>query len=549
MSVTASDTVTTVAVEFRQRLRALALGTLVATLVVTLVVTGSGGELVDPAGSRLLVGVAVGHLVCNVALLFARWMPTRMLRWSLEVASAVGVLVVVVLLGVTGGVVSPFAPLMHLHAVVITLLFGVRAGIRAASLLSLAGVWLLSSGPGVLAGVAADAAARVPILESALAPGLRVAVLVGGVWSAVLIVSQLSRLTEFEMRRWLDDLELLRDVTRELDPRNGLGNACDSLARTVLSAGDYCHAVVWMRGEGADLTPAGAASRSRPARPELGAWHLDGRAEPFVSASADPFPHLVRRSDPRPEGLLEAHGPRAPLVVVPLKFDGTLLGVLSATVAAPALGAPHLHAKDLRRLHMVAKEASLLLDNARLQAELESLAVTDMLTGLPNHGFFQQRLSEEAARVERRAKDSQLRPLSVAMIDLDHFKHVNDTYGHPTGDIVLAAVGRTIASALRGEDVACRYGGEEFGVVFSETAAPGAIRACERVRDAIDRLELTTEDGQPLKVTASFGVATVIGGDVDRAGLVAATDRALYAAKHAGRNCIVHADALDDALA
>jgi diguanylate cyclase (GGDEF)-like protein len=255
----------------------------------------------------------------------------------------------------------------------------------------------------------------------------------------------------------------------------------------------------------------------------------------------------VRRSAPRPDALTRVHGEEAALVIVPLQLEGRVLGVVTAEVDRGLTGPPQVTGRDLRRLRLLADEATLLLANATLQAELRDLAVTDALTGLPNHRFLQQRLGEEVDRVSRRAGRGEERSLSVALFDLDHFKAINDTYGHPTGDAVLQAVARTSAGVLRSSDVVCRYGGEEFAVVLVDTNAPEAVRACERIAEALRALELRADDGRPLgRITASFGAATTVGVGLDRAELIAAADRALYAAKREGRDRVRHADDLTD---
>lgn len=536
--------------ELAQRLRALTGVRLAVTVLLGFVIATAGRELVETAGVSLLAGAAAILLTFNLplALLLApsRRRTKRWLRWSFELAALVDVFTIATLLAVTGGVVSPFVPLVHVEVVAVTLVLGFHAGARVAVLLSMAIVWLLSSGPISLGGVAAEAASAEPALGAALTPGIRAVLLLGSVWLAAVTVSRLSRVTENEMRRWLDDLELLREVTRELAPRNGIGNVSDALARMVLSAGDYRDVVVWLRESGNILEPASNASRAQRTETALGGCYLDHSDEQIARSVTAQTPVLVKRSDSRSDALIRAHGVEAPLVIMPLRVQGRLLGVVSATVTTPPLRAPQLRNYDLRRLRLLAEEAALLLDNARLQGELQSLAVTDGLTGLPNHRFFQQRLTEEVSREARRAADGDAHPLSVAMFDLDHFKHVNDAYGHPTGDAVLTAVGRTLEAVLRPADVACRYGGEEFALVLTDTDADGGFQACERIREAIAELELTTDDGQTLTVTASFGVATATGDSLDRSSLIAAADRALYAAKHAGRNRVVHADTLGD---
>ncbi|MCP3164457.1 diguanylate cyclase [Myxococcus qinghaiensis] len=173
---------------------------------------------------------------------------------------------------------------------------------------------------------------------------------------------------------------------------------------------------------------------------------------------------------------------------------------------------------------------------ARRREELLALSRTDALTGLFNRRCFEERLSDEFARSRRYQS-----PLSLVMLDIDHFKRINDTFGHPFGDQVLKAVAQTTRSRLREVDVLARYGGEEFIALLPETGTADALKVCERVREAIAglRVEHVGVDGkrQEVRLTASLGVATVPSADLESSeALLRAADAGLYAAKGAGRN-------------
>jgi diguanylate cyclase (GGDEF)-like protein len=155
------------------------------------------------------------------------------------------------------------------------------------------------------------------------------------------------------------------------------------------------------------------------------------------------------------------------------------------------------------------------------------------LTGALNRRAFRELIGRDIGRARRHS-----RPLSIAMIDVDHFKRFNDTQGHAVGDKVLVVLARTIVSELRTEDFLCRYGGEEFIVALSETHKTGSVRAAERLRAAIADIRLE-HGGEILSITASLGVAT-FGQDGDTIDdLVNAADLALYCAKADGRNRVV----------
>jgi two-component system, cell cycle response regulator len=177
----------------------------------------------------------------------------------------------------------------------------------------------------------------------------------------------------------------------------------------------------------------------------------------------------------------------------------------------------------------------LLLDNARLAQRLRELSTLDGLTRLLNHRAIHDRLAEEVSRSLRYAH-----PLSVILCDLDHFKRVNDSHGHLVGDAALRVAAQALKSCLRGADSLGRYGGEEFLVVLPETGLDASLQAAERLRRRLASRALPVGDGDPLRLTGSFGVATLVelGLEATADGLVSLADTRLYEAKAAGRNCV-----------
>jgi two-component system cell cycle response regulator len=195
----------------------------------------------------------------------------------------------------------------------------------------------------------------------------------------------------------------------------------------------------------------------------------------------------------------------------------------------------------VRQLEVLALQAAESIQRARLFDATERMATTDGLTGLLNHRTFQVRLDEHLLAAQRYG-----RKLSVILCDIDHFKSVNDTWGHPVGDQVLRGVARVLAREARTTDLVARYGGEEFAVVMPETDTDGAMVIAERIRERIG--QLVTETGQgPLRVTMSLGVATFPGDGQEKAGLVERADGCLYHAKRHGRNRSVAASQLRSA--
>jgi diguanylate cyclase (GGDEF)-like protein len=168
-------------------------------------------------------------------------------------------------------------------------------------------------------------------------------------------------------------------------------------------------------------------------------------------------------------------------------------------------------------------------------AELRELALRDGLTRCYNNRYFKRRLEQELSRAGRHQNT-----FSVAMIDIDHFKRINDAYGHPAGDAVLVRLASTLVAAVRSHDVVTRYGGEEFGVILIEAAGADAELVSNRLRERVQlqRFELPALAGErPLTVncTLSIGIASYRKGDTS-ASLVQRADTALYEAKNAGRN-------------
>jgi diguanylate cyclase (GGDEF)-like protein len=172
------------------------------------------------------------------------------------------------------------------------------------------------------------------------------------------------------------------------------------------------------------------------------------------------------------------------------------------------------------------------LKNAELFREVRDNSVRDPLTGCYRRMHALEVLENEM----RRARRSQL-PISAIMFDVDHFKSINDTQGHLAGDAVLVAIGTRMRSVLRGSDLKCRYGGEEFLIVLPDTPIEGARRVAESLRRDLEAHPVRWGQGE-IRITASFGVATNQPGEIDALTLVSRADAALYGAKESGRNCV-----------
>lgn len=212
--------------------------------------------------------------------------------------------------------------------------------------------------------------------------------------------------------------------------------------------------------------------------------------------------------------------------VLPLIVSGEALGTLLIGSSHPnAYGA-----EVTRQAEIVAMQAAESILRARLFGETERLATTDGLTGLLNHRTFQARLDELIAQAHRYSKRA-----ALLICDIDHFKSVNDTYGHPVGDVVLRGVARILSREARGTDLVARYGGEEFAILMPETDRAGAVIIAERIRERIAGQAFETEQGS-LRVTLSLGVAGYPEDADKKANLLERADAYLYQAKRSGRN-------------
>jgi diguanylate cyclase (GGDEF)-like protein len=214
------------------------------------------------------------------------------------------------------------------------------------------------------------------------------------------------------------------------------------------------------------------------------------------------------------------------LLILPLVVREAAIGTLAlAARRKDAFGAEVRPA-----LQLLANQLAVALSNAASVARLEELATTDGLTGCFNKRYFHDELKQRLQAAQRFG-----RKLSLIIVDLDHFKAVNDTYGHHTGDIVIQELGQILRRLKRETDVVARFGGEEFCVLCEETTSEGAFLLAERVRQELEHTTFETDLGN-LKITASLGLATYPEHGKDKQALFAAADRALYAAKHNGRN-------------
>jgi diguanylate cyclase (GGDEF)-like protein len=213
-------------------------------------------------------------------------------------------------------------------------------------------------------------------------------------------------------------------------------------------------------------------------------------------------------------------------LVVPIFLHDRVLGLLRLDSDTPG----EFLAEDAKRLQPLVNAAAIALENAQLFEEVQHLAITDGLTDTYNRRHFFELAEQEMNRARRYGH-----AVSAIMLDVDHFKQVNDTYGHAIGDQVLRTVAERCRESIRDIDILGRYGGEEFAIILPATDLSGAHSVAERLRRSIADVPIPTERDD-VTITISLGVAS---NAQDVAALVNRADAAMYAAKQAGRNCVV----------
>lgn len=216
-----------------------------------------------------------------------------------------------------------------------------------------------------------------------------------------------------------------------------------------------------------------------------------------------------------------------PEIIIPLKSKNSLNGLIF--LSKKIMGTPYTE-QEFLFLDKLAKFASIAVENSRLYR----MATLDRMTGLYIHHYFKERLTEEIKRAER----SDL-PLTLIMADIDHFKNVNDTYGHQQGDIIIKEIAGLIHQNIRSFDIASRYGGEEFAIILTDSDINTAYHIAERLRKKIEEHNFPAEK-TPIRITISMGIAQYNPAiDKNEEMLLKRSDTALYAAKAQGRNKVI----------
>ena len=325
-----------------------------------------------------------------------------------------------------------------------------------------------------------------------------------------------------ELSHRLTALSLLYHVSRSLNATLELPELLGRISTLVTERLriDY-FSVLLVNAEGRLEEAASVPPRATGTR---GAFRLGEGAAGRAAESRLPvyLPDLALAQDARPLGPTNGS-----LLSLPVVHQGQLLGVLNLQRS----GTEAFAAEEVELLAAVADQAAMAIQNARLHAETVALSITDALTGLANRRHLFRQLEQEVARAERFRTD-----VSLVMMDLDHFKDLNDAAGHVAGDAVLREVAEVLRGQVRRVDVVARYGGEEFCLVLPQVSKPDALEVAEKLRRSI--AEHSFGNTGPGAITASAGVAHLPSDATTLEGLLEAADAALYASKRRGRNRI-----------
>ena len=269
--------------------------------------------------------------------------------------------------------------------------------------------------------------------------------------------------------------------------------------------------------------------------------YLSKTPECFVDFNMEISPSIIGKSikdktsqlvgnfsaDPKEDVIPKDKGLRS-MMVAPLGYEDKSIGALMVTHTT----ADFYSDEDIKLFTMLSNQIALAIRNIQIQETMGAMAITDSLSGLFTHGFFQDNLSKDMTKAKYDNK-----PLSILIIDVDHFKRINDTYGHPQGDALLKQLGGVLRSVTRKEDILCRYGGDEFTVTMINTNRISAVILAEKIRTTVEEYEFVLK-GQVVHITISGGVGSYPEDAQVKKELIDCADKALYEAKKAGRNKI-----------
>ena len=469
----------------------------------------------------------------------------------------------------TGGVTSPFRSLLFLPILLSTLAYGMAGGVWMGVLVSLGLAGMALTGPTLLTKAASEPGVQSPFVANVLLPIVLfnlVAVAVGS------FAESLKRAADESARLARTSVELARrsDAFARVEHERAAENEAILETASMMEAMEDLEstlAVALLRLS--DIVPADTyAIFLRDPEPNARHLHLallSGVPGDQVTVRSLPLAELDAGNDwrrldaallfgveagaPDLRGALCGLDPHAhTALIAPLRtfLPRAALSASEADLPSPLPsedfigliyvgenkgGERVLTDRDRERLEQVARRMVYPIQQKRLQAQ----AFTDVMTGLENHRRFRMRLEEEVRRAYRYGH-----PISLLLLDIDHFKRANDTYGHLGGDALLRQIGALLRRSVRSFDVPARYGGEEMAVILPETSAHDAALLAERIRRGVEesRFSLPDSPDAGVRLTVSLGVATLPDDAAGDAALIERADEALYRAKRGGRNAV-----------
>jgi diguanylate cyclase (GGDEF)-like protein len=461
--------------------------------------------------------------------------------------TAVFATVVVLFVLLTGGAKSPMPCALYLPVLLASLCYGIEFGLAASLAMIVVAAFLATGGA---------LPHHLPPLRM-IAIGLSFPVV--AVFGGALRAQMESRLRALGNEK--EDLSALLDMSQMMDSAYDLDMTLNLILLNIQEHSDCLICAVYLKSDdGRTLELRAASGTTGPVTllPALtlddacgGGWSLTGTYRDDLQVHAFHAASAQAIGAEKTSRLFEIDPSAESFTCLPLATGEALLGMLYVSYDRPN----GLTAEGVHRLEQLAARAAFPLGRLLLQQDFRSLAYSDSMTGLDNFRQFENNLADELARAERYH-----RPLSVILLDIDHFKSFNDTLGHQAGDALLGQLGIVLRNALRNVDKPARYGGEEFIIICPETSKEETRLIAERIRQNVaDTLfvlpnkdgEKNPEDskrgGETARVTISLGCATFPGDAHAARELVKKADIALYAAKKSGRNRVCVYDGSEEA--
>lgn len=485
----------------------------VGAAVVVLASALLGRRVVGATFADLILATAVYVMLAATVEALRRMSGTRSLFMISAMLLVDGVYLAWALYS-TGAAQSPLRFLVYLHLIAVTLLASYRTGLKIALWHSLMFFVVYY----------AQAAEILEPTESALRLGPETPEFtttsvfnVMSFWMVAIGTAIFSSLNERELRRRRQDLEGLAGMAARLEHAQDSSEVAETLLQSVCDVFGFKRGVIF----GSERTGAPLLAARVPG--EI-AEHPPGIDPVVEEAWVAKKPQLRKKLDPEVDPRITSIMPFVQnAIVIPLFAEGERTGAV--ILEHPRSAGGRLEKRVMKMIEQFCAHGALALRNSELQQEVKRLADTDGLTGLANRRTFERSLERELSRAARNGE-----PVTLMMVDVDHFKHFNDTYGHQAGDEVLRQVGAALENGSRDFDTPARYGGEEFAVILPACSSKESLKTGERLRTLVGSVDAVAP------VTASAGVATYPVHATDAHDLIKAADEALYESKQAGRD-------------